>query len=214
MSREIYNEFAGLGVSVVRVLNDLKVTGPSEILENATYLQKLRDNKSTLLDYIRDLEEWERTKNQGLAGVGISAATIVNDILTLTYTDGTSGSLGNVRGSTGSTGTGVVTAGLSGENLVISFDDGTQFTLGDVVGDTGPAGVTGEGFTYGSSWGSGITYTQNTIVKRNGKVYIATTNSGSVIGQSLNKNKDPKTDTTYWDTLIDVDDVDIDGGSF
>jgi len=211
MSKEVYNEFAGLGVSIVRVLDDLKITGPSDVLEAATYIQKLRDNKSTLLTYIRDLEESERTKNQGLAGVGISEATIVDGNLKFTYTDGTSGSLGTVKGDTG---TGVLTAGLSGENLVISFDDGTLFTLGDVVGDTGAVGATGEGLSFGSSWTSGVTYTQNMIVKRSGKVYIAKTTSGTSISLSANKNKDPDSNTTYWDTLIDVDDVDIDGGSF
>ncbi len=211
MSKAIYNEFAGLGVSIARVLDDLKVTGPSDVLESTTYIQKLRDNKTTLLSYIRELEESERTKNQGLAGVGISEAAIVDGNLKFTYTDGTSGSLGNVKGDTG---TGVITAGLSGENLVISFDDGTLFTLGDVVGDTGAVGATGEGLSFGHSWSSGITYRQNMIVKRSGKVYISRPISGLEISTSSNKGKDPRSETTYWDTLIDVDDAEIDGGSF
>ena len=66
MSQTIYNEFTALGVSLVRVLNDLRVTGPDSILADETYLTKLRANKASLLAYIQSLEDDERTKNQGL----------------------------------------------------------------------------------------------------------------------------------------------------
>ena len=208
MSQTIYNEFSALGVSLVRVLNDLRVTGPDSILTDETYLAKLRDNKVSLLTYIQSLEDDERTKNQGL---GVATAALVNDVLTFTYTDGTVTSLGNVKGDTGITGTGVLTAGLSGENLVISFDDGTSFQLGDVVGDKGE---TGSGLSFGSSWASGISYAENAIVKKDGKVFIAKPSSGLTVSESLNKGKSPTTETEYWDILIDIDDSTIDGGIF
>jgi len=129
MSQTIYNEFTALGVSLVRVLNDLRVTGPDSILADETYLAKLRANKASLLTYIQSLEDDELIKNRGL---GVATAALVNNVLTLTYTDGTVAPLGNVKGDTGK---GVLTAGLSGENLRIEFDDGTVFDLGDVVGD-------------------------------------------------------------------------------
>jgi len=203
MSQTIYNEFTALGVSLVRVLNDLKITGPDSILTDETYLAKLRDNKASLLTYIQSLEDDELIKNRGL---GVATAALVNNVLTLTYTDGTVAPLGNVKGDTGR---GVLTAGLSGENLRIEFDDGTAFDLGDVVGDKGE---TGSGLSFGQNWASGISYAENAIVKKDGKVFIAKPSSGFSIGDSNNKGKSPHTETDYWDTLIDVNDSTIDGG--
>ncbi|MBC8443034.1 MAG: hypothetical protein H8D80_02455 [Proteobacteria bacterium] len=203
MSQTIYNEFAALGVSIVRVLDDLKIIGPDSILTDETYLVKLRDNKDSLLTYIQSLENDELIKNQGL---GVATAALVDNVLTFTYTDGTVASLGNVKGDTGK---GVLTAGLSGENLRIEFDDGTVFDLGDVVGDKGE---TGSGLSFGSSWASGISYAENAIVKKDGKVYIASPISGFDIGTSTNKGKSPETETNYWDVLIDMNDSTIDGG--
>ena len=39
MSETVYNEFRELGVSITRVLNDLKVTGPESALSDETNLQ-------------------------------------------------------------------------------------------------------------------------------------------------------------------------------
>lgn len=203
MSETIYNEFRTLGVSLVRVLNDLKATGPDSVLSDETNIQKLRTNKSSLLTYIQSLEDAEKIKNQG---VGVATAALVNNVLTLTYTDGTVAPLGNVKGDTGK---GVLTAGLSGENLRIEFDDGTVFDLGDVVGDKGE---TGSGLSFGSSWASGISYAENAIVKKDGKVFIAKPSSGFSISGSANKGRSPETETDFWDTLIDVNDSTIDGG--
>ena len=203
MSQTIYNEFATLGVSLIRVLDDLRITGPESVLTDETYLTKLRDNKASLLTYIQSLETSEKIKNQGL---GISTAELVDNVLTFTYTDGTISTLGNVKGSTGA---GVLTAGLSGENLRIEFDDGTVFDLGDVVGDKGE---TGSGLSFGSSWSTGLTYAENAVVKKDGKVYIAKPSSGFSISSSSNKGKHPATETSYWDTLIDMNDSTIDGG--
>jgi|SaaInlV_100m_DNA_2_1039680.scaffolds.fasta_scaffold56034_2 hypothetical protein len=203
MSETIYNEFRTLGVSLVRVLNDLKATGPDSVLSDETNIQKLRTNKSSLLTYIQSLEDAEKIKNQG---VGVATAALVNNVLTLTYTDGTVAPLGNVKGDTGK---GVLTAGLSGENLRIEFDDGTVFDLGDVVGDKGE---TGSGLSFGSSWASGISYAENAVVKKDGKVYISKPLSGFSISSSSNKGKSPSTETSFWDTLIDMNDATIDGG--
>ena len=203
MSQTIYNEFTALGVSLVRVLNDLKITGPDSILTDETYLAKLRANKTSLLTYIQSLEDDERLKNKGL---GVATAALVNDVLTFTYTDGTVSTLGNVKGDTGR---GVLTAGLSGENLRIEFDDGTAFDLGDVVGDKGE---TGSGLSFGSSWASGISYAENAIVKKDGKVFIAKPASGLQMGSSNNRGKSPETETDFWEPLIDVNEITIDGG--
>ena len=155
------------------------------------------------MTYIQSLEDAEKIKNQG---VGVATAALVNNVLTLTYTDGTVAPLGNVKGDTGK---GVLTAGLSGENLRIEFDDGTVFDLGDVVGDKGE---TGSGLSFGSSWASGISYAENAVVKKDGKVYISKPLSGFSISSSSNKGKSPSTETSFWDTLIDMNDATIDGG--
>ena len=207
MSQSIYNEFHALGVSIARVVDDLKVTGPESVLTDSTYVQKLKDNKASLITYIKSLEADEAAKNQG---IGVATAALVNDVLTFTYTDGTVASLGNVKGATGR---GVLTAGLSGENLRIEFDDGTAFDFGDVVGDS-ITGATGQGFSFGSAWSSGISYAENAVVKRDGKVYVAKASSGLLVQNSANKGKDPVTQTSYWDTLIDMDDTTIDGGVY
>ena len=176
MSETIYNEFRELGVSITRVLNDLRVTGPDSVLSDETNLQKLRDNKSSLLTYIQALEDAEKSKN---TGVGVATASLVNDNLKLTFTDGSSVTVGNVKG---------------------------------VTGTDGEKGETGSGLSFAGAWNSGASFAENAIVKRSGRVYIAKPSSGLILQTSVNKGKDPKTQTTFWDTLIDIDDSTIDGG--
>jgi len=176
MSETVYNEFRELGVSITRVLNDLRVTGPDSVLSDETNLQKLRDNKSSLLTHIQTLEDAEKNKN---LGVGVATASLVNDNLRLTFTDGSSVTVGNVKG---------------------------------VTGTDGEKGETGSGLSFADSWNSGASYAENAVVKRNGKVYIAKPSSGLILQTSVNKGKDPVTQTTFWDTLIDIDDSTIDGG--
>ena len=176
MSETIYNEFRELGVSITRVLNDLKVTGPDSVLSDETNLQKLRDNKASLLTHIQTLEDAEKSKN---TGIGVATASLVNDNLKLTFTDGSSVTVGNVKG---------------------------------VTGTDGEKGETGSGLSFAGSWNSGTSFAENAIVKRDGKVYIAKPSSGFLISTSANKGKDPKTQTTFWEPLIDIDDSTVDGG--
>ena len=179
MSETVYNEFRELGVSITRVLNDLKVTGPESALSDETNLQKLRDNKSSLLTYIQTLEDAEKNKN---LGVGVATASLVDDNLRLTFTDGSSVTVGNVRGLTGANGA------------------------------TGSKGETGSGLSFAGNWASGVSFAENAVVKRDGRVYIAKPSSGLKLSTAVNFSKDPRTQTTFWDTLIDVDDSTIDGG--
>ena len=179
MSETIYNEFRELGVSITRVLNDLKVTGPESALSDETNLQKLRDNKSSLLTYIQTLEDADKDKN---LGVGVATASLVNDNLRLIFTDGSSVTVGNVRGLTGATGV------------------------------TGIKGETGAGLSFAGDWSSGVSFAENAVVKRDGKVYIAKPSSGLQLSTAVNFSKDPRTQTTFWEPLIDVDDSTIDGG--
>ena len=179
MSETVYNEFRELGVSITRVLNDLKVTGPESALSDETNLQKLRDNKASLLTHIQALEDSEKNKN---VGVGVATASLVNDNLKLTFTDGSSVTVGNVKGITGTEGT------------------------------RGETGSTGSGLSFAGAWSSGLSFAENAVVKRDGKVYIAKPVSGNVILSSSNKGKDPVTQTSFWEPLIDIDDSTVDGG--
>ena len=176
MSETIYNEFRELGVSITRVLNDLKVLGPDSVLSDETNLQKLRDNKSSLLTHIQALEDSEKNKN---IGVGVATASLVNDNLKLTFTDGSSVTVGNVKGITGTEGT---------------------------------KGETGSGLSFAGAWSAGLSFAENAVVKRDGRVYIAKPVSGREIVSSTNKAKDPVEQTTFWEPLIDINDSTVDGG--
>jgi len=177
MSQEIYTEFADLGVSIIRIGDNIKTHGPESILTNETYIQKLKDNKQSLIDYIITLETSDAEKNRGV---------------------------------------GVATAALDGQDLKLTFTDGTVVNVGDVVGDgfTGKDGVDGLGFSFAGSWSSGESFTQNTVVKKDGKVFIANANSGLDKVSTSNLNKNPTSEPTYWDVLVDIDESVVNGGSF
>ena len=59
---------------------------------------------------------------------------------------------------------------------------------------------------------SSAIYAENAVVKKDGKVYISKPLSGFSISSSSNKGKSPNTETSYWDTLIDMNDATVDGG--
>jgi collagen type VII alpha len=76
-------------------------------------------------------------------------------------------------------------------------DTGATGPQGDAgpTGATGATGTAGAGFVWDGPWDSGISYSANQIVQRNGSSWISTQNS--------NLNHDPSLSPLYWDVLAE-----------
>lgn len=84
----------------------------------------------------------------GEPGRGIASVRITDGKLAVTYTDGTTRTVGNVTGPAGPRGVGIVAVELSdaGE-LIVRLSDGTVRNLGTIVGPRGAQGPRGPGIT-------------------------------------------------------------------
>ena len=116
----------------------------------------------------------------GKDGIGVEKIEIVNNNLVITYTNGTSVNLGNIKGDkgdqgeTGATGNGIAKVELNEDGeLIIKFTDGNTINLGSIKGEKGEPGTPG---TPGAD-GRGI---ENVEIDANGNLVITYTDGETV----------------------------------
>lgn len=81
----------------------------------------------------------------GADGRGIGGTALVDGRLVLTYTDGTTETVGRVVGAPGTQGVGITDSDVVDGRLVLTFSDGATLDVGQVVGADGTAGPAGRG---------------------------------------------------------------------
>lgn len=83
----------------------------------------------------------------GVDGRGIAGTGIVDGRLVLTYSDGTTETVGQVVGAPGAQGVGITDSDVVDGQLVLTFSDGSTLDVGQIVGADGAAGADGRGVT-------------------------------------------------------------------
>jgi|SRR5882757_394411 len=150
----------------------------------------------------------------GVPGKGIIKTQVDSTgELLVSYTDGSTEDVGNIRGPQGNhgargrqgdkgdAGRGISDTSISGTDLVINYDDGTDKNLGPIVGPKGATGDTGAA-------GRGVT---STTIQAGHLIVVYSDNTTADLGQVVGANGTSivgtKIDGTSGDLIITTEDA-------